>query len=385
MAQSKDTRPPGDTAEPDPAVRYGELADRLGDLVSAHDPDGTYRYVSAAATELLGYQPHELVGGWWYDMVHPDDRDRVTAAHRNVLNGMASTVSYRIQRRTGGYRWVETMSRAVFADGDHGPVTEIVCSTRPLEGRGVIAHVAGSEEQTRLQRVQRILAEEDIAPTYQPIFELGTGRIVAYEGLARFPDHEERPPSRWFADAWQVGLGAPLELLAIRAICGELPRIPDDVRLSVNASPPTLSSPAFLECLGPEAHRVTVELTEHLDIDDYDDLSGALMRLHTAGVKTAIDDFGAGFASLRHLLRVGPDWIKLDISLTERISENPVAHSLAVSLLSFAESVGVQVVAEGIETAEELDAIAEVGIPLGQGFHLGMPGPLEQSLAVQTA
>jgi len=170
-------------------------------------------------------------------------------------------------------------------------------------------------------------------------------------------------------------------LLAVRAICGALPQIPEDVRLTVNASPPTLASPALLESIGPEAHRVTVELTEHLDIDEYEELSSALSRLYAAGVKTAIDDFGAGFASLKHLLRVGPDWIKLDVSLTERISENPVAHSLAVALLSFGERIGVEVIAEGIETAEELDAITEIGIPLGQGFHLGMPAPLEQATA----
>jgi PAS domain S-box-containing protein len=375
----------GDSAQVHPSVRYGEIADRLGDIISAHDPNGTYRYVSSAVTDLLGYRPHELVGTWSYELVHPDDFSRVTAAHRNVLNGVPSTVTYRIQRKKGKYRWVETMSRAVLADGDHGPVDEIVSSTRPLEGRGVIAHVAGAEDAMRLERIQKILAEEDIAPVFQPIIELGTGRVVAYEGLARFPDHQNRPPDRWFAEAWQVGLGVPLELLAVRAICAVLPRIPEDVRLTVNASPPTLASPAFLKCIGPEAERVTIELTEHLDIDEYEELSAALARLYVAGCKTAIDDFGAGFASLRHLLRVGPDWIKLDVSLTERISENPVVHSLAVALLSFAERIGVQLVAEGIETTHELDAITEIGIPLGQGFHLGMPEPLEQALAVHVA
>ena len=163
---------------------------------------------------------------WSYELVDPDDFGRVTAAHRDVQNGVATTVTYRIQGKRGGYRWVETMSRAVLADGDHGDVTEIVCSTRALEGRGVIAHVAGAEDTMRLEKVQKILADEDIAPVFQPIVELGTGRVVAYEGLARFPDHQSRPPDRWFADAWQVGLGIPLELLAVRAVCGALPASP---------------------------------------------------------------------------------------------------------------------------------------------------------------
>jgi len=205
--------------------------------------------------------------------------------------------------------------------------------------------------------------------------------VVAFEGLARFPDHQLRPPDLWFAEAWRVGLGAPLELLAVRAACAELPRIPEGVRLNVNASPPLLASPAFLGSIGPNAHRVTVELTEHLDIAEDEELSAALARVQAAGCKTAIDDFGAGFASLRHLLRVSPDWIKLDVSLTERISENPVVHSLAVALRSFGDKIGVDVVAEGIETESDLDAVEEIGIPLAQGFHLGMPAPLEQALA----
>jgi PAS domain S-box-containing protein len=365
----------------DPATRYAELADRVGDMVSAHDPDGTYRWVSSASGELLGYRPDELIGMWGFELVHPDDLSRVTAAHRNVLNGDTSTVAYRIQRKKGSYRWVETLARPVLADGDHGAVTEIVSTTRALEGRGVIAHVAGAEKTIQLERVQRTLADEGIVPVFQPIVELATGRVVAFEGLARFPDHQLRPPDLWFAEAWHVGLGAPLELMAVRAACGELPRIPKDIQLNVNASPATLTSPAFLESIGPHAHRVTVELTEHMDIAEDEELSAALERIQRAGCKTAIDDFGAGFASLRHLLRVSPDWIKLDVSLTEKISENPVVHSLAVSLRAFADTIGVQIVAEGIETEADLDAVEEIGIPLAQGFHLGMPAPIEQALA----
>jgi EAL domain-containing protein (putative c-di-GMP-specific phosphodiesterase class I) len=126
---------------------------------------------------------------------------------------------------------------------------------------------------------------------------------------------------------------------------------------------------------------VTVELTEHIDIAEDEELSAALEKIQRAGCKTAIDDFGAGFASLRHLLRVSPDWIKLDVSLTERISENPVVHSLAVSLRSFGERIGVDIVAEGIETEADLDAVEEIGIRYAQGFHLGMPAPIEQALA----
>lgn len=374
------SRVAGRKAGGDHAARYAGLAERLGDMVSVHDPDGTVRYVSSVSQELMGYRPRDLVGSWSFDHVHPDDADRFTAAHRNALEGVATTVSYRLRRRKGGYKWVETMSRAVLADGDRGPVSEIVAATRPLNDRSAVARVAGAEENERLERVQKVLADGAIEPVFQPIFQLGSGRVVAYEGLSRFPSDDARGPHRWFEDAWRVGLGVPLELLAIRAICSSLPQIPEDRRLTVNASPPTLASPRFLGLIGDDAERITVELTENIDIEQHEQLAAALKPFLAAGGRTAIDDFGAGYAGLKHLVTVSPHWVKLDISLTERIGENAVAHELAVALLSFAERSGIEVIAEGIETEDELEALTELGVHLGQGYHLGMAAPLSEAL-----
>ena len=159
-----------------------------------------------------------------------------------------------------------------------------------------------------------------------------------------------------------------------------LARLPAGISLCINASPPTIFSEGFLGCLGRDTDRVTVELTEHLHVDDYEGFTGRLGPLREAGGTVAIDDFGAGYASLRHILKVRPDQIKLDISLTERIDENEVAHALATSLVSFADEVGVEVVAEGIETEEQLDALLEIGFRYGQGFYFGVPGPLDEVL-----
>jgi EAL domain-containing protein (putative c-di-GMP-specific phosphodiesterase class I) len=233
----------------------------------------------------------------------------------------------------------------------------------------------------RRRRIQQVLEAERITPVYQPIIELASGKVIAYEALSRFPGDPAHTPDRWFDEAWQVGLGLPLELLAVRVIAKSLPEIPDDIGLSINASPPTVSAESFMHCLGTDAHRVTVELTEHLDIENYTDLRSSLAPLLTAGGQTALDDFGAGFASLKHILKVRPDWIKLDISLTEGIAENPIAHALAVALVSFAEEIGVGVIAEGIEDETELEAVQEIGVRYGQGFHIALPAPLDEALA----
>jgi PAS domain S-box-containing protein len=379
---TQQTTPIGSEAPPGTALAglEGSIADYLGDMVSAHAPDGTYRYVSAASKELLGFPPNELIGLSAYHLFHPDDAGKVAAAHRSALEGAPFTVAYRLRRKDHEYIWVETTTR-VITDEDSGEVVEIVCSTRPVGDRRVVEKLSGDDHRRSLDRVQAVLDKELLYPVYQPILHLETGQVIAYEALSRFPAEPQRGPDRWFGEAWEVGLGIPLELMAVRIAARALPRLPDDVSLSVNASPPTVFSGRFVSCFGDSADRVTVELTEHLKVDDYEGFSAKLGPLREAGGRVAIDDFGAGYASLRHIIKVRPEWIKLDISLTERIDENPLVHALARSLVSFADEVGVRVIAEGIETEEELEALIDAGFRYGQGFYFGVPAPLDEALA----
>jgi PAS domain S-box-containing protein len=355
----------------------GSIADYLGDMISAHAPDGTYRYVSAASKDLLGYEPRELIGTSAYDLFHPDDAGKVAVAHRSTLEGAPFTVAYRLRRKDNEYVWVETTTR-VIADEESGEAVEIVCSTRLLGDRRVVERLSSEDHRDSLDRVQAVLDKERIDPVYQPILDLETGQVIALEALSRFPADPQRGPDRWFAEAWDVGLGIPLELLAVRIAATALPRLPDDVSLCVNASPPTVFSGRFLSCFGDSADRITVELTEHLNVDDYEGFTSRLRPLREAGGRVAIDDFGAGYASLRHIIKVHPEWIKLDITLTERVDENPLVHALARALVTFADEVGVRVIAEGIETEEELEALIDAGFRYGQGFYFGLPAPLDE-------
>jgi PAS domain S-box-containing protein len=361
----------------------GSLADQLGDIVSTHDPDGTYRYVSAAARDILGLEPADLVGRRPFDLVHSDDQGKLGIVYRGVLEGTPSLLAYRVRRKDNDYVWVETAFRAVRHD-ETGDVIEVVCSTRPVSERTVTERLSSAEYRQAVERVQDVIEKERIEIVYQPLLDLETEEVIAYEALSRFPGNGARGPDRWFAEAWDIGLGVPLEMLAVRLAARALPHFPDGVLLSVNASPPTIFNEGFIDCLGDHADRVKVELTEHLHVEDYDRFSVKLGRLRQAGVEVAIDDFGAGYASLRHILKLRPEWIKLDISLTEKVSENPIAHALASSLVSFSEEVGVEVIAEGIETEEELDALTEIGFRYGQGFYFGTPAPLDEALATHS-
>jgi PAS domain S-box-containing protein len=360
----------------EPASPPREIAELLGDMISAHAPDATYRYASAASKELLGYEPSELVGTGAYDHMHPDDIDKIALVHQSTLAGAPYTVAYRLRRKSGEWIWVETTTRVIIEEGE---TVEILCSTRPIESRQTIERMTSEEHARWTGRIGDVLRDESIEMVFQPVLELESGKVLSVEALSRFPGDASLTPDRWFAEAWEVGVGVPLELLAIRKAAEAIARLPKDIGLSVNASPPTVASDAFLPCF-QSADRVTVELTEHLQVRDYRSFANAIKPMREAGGQIAIDDFGAGYASLRHMLRLRPEWIKLDISLTEGINENPLTHAMASALSAFAKEVGLNLIAEGIETEEELEALVDVGFHYGQGFYFGVPAPLDEVL-----
>jgi EAL domain-containing protein (putative c-di-GMP-specific phosphodiesterase class I) len=124
--------------------------------------------------------------------------------------------------------------------------------------------------------------------------------------------------------------------------------------------------------------RVILELTEHDVVDRYEPLVDTLWGLRRSGVRLSVDDAGAGFASLRHIMKLAPDFIKLDRELVSGIDLDPVRRALTRALLDFAGDTGAQVIAEGVETADELTVIRDFGVPLAQGYHLARPAPINE-------
>ena len=225
-------------------------------------------------------------------------------------------------------------------------------------------------------RIRAILDSDHMDIEFQPIFDLLDCRIVSLEALARFWTEPMRSPSAWFAEATEVGLGVELELAAIRAALLRLDDFPADVAIALNVSPTTALDPRFCELLVGVAERVVIEITEHAQVDDYDALRAALAPLRERGAQLAIDDVGAGFANLRHILRLAPDIVKLDLSLTQEISRDPAREALASSLVGFAGGVGASIVAEGISSDEDLALLRTLGVDYGQGYHLARPSSL---------
>jgi EAL domain-containing protein (putative c-di-GMP-specific phosphodiesterase class I) len=220
--------------------------------------------------------------------------------------------------------------------------------------------------------VLELLRRADNQVALQPIQDLTTGETVGQEALARFGGRV--PTDRWFRAASLCGLGPELERLTLAAALATLPTLPEAQFLAINASPAALHDDEVLAMLhGSDLTRLVVEITEHDAVNDYALTRTALGSLRAAGARIAVDDVGAGFASLRHVLLLQPDVVKLDTSLTRDVHESPRQQAIVQALVTFSTEVGATVLAEGIEVAEQVPALADAGVSLGQGWHLGIP------------
>ena len=230
----------------------------------------------------------------------------------------------------------------------------------------------------RAERIKSILEPGFLETVFQPIVDIRTGRHVGLEALTRVGVVGREQPAPWFAEAEAVGLGRELETHAAEAALSHLDLIPDDCFLAVNLSPSSMNGWCVDDA--GRCDRIVIEITEHARVDDYAELERALADARAAGLRVAVDDVGAGFASLRHILNLGPDFIKIDRSLTRDVHTDRSRRALAAALVALSAELGSMAVAEGIETREELDALRALGVHCGQGFYIARPQPLAATL-----
>lgn len=259
---------------------------------------------------------------------------------------------------------------------------EVLASAAAVVLEPGVVEAARAEEVER--RLGPVIAAGGPTVVLQPIVDLVTGRRVGAEALSRFPVEWGRTPDVVFAEAHDVGLGEQLELLALERAAAHLDAVGGYV--AMNVSPATLLGAPCQELFARlPAHRVLIELSEHDAVEDYDALRAALAPLRAAGARLAIDDAGAGFSSLRHIVVTGPDVIKLDRSIVDGIAGDPVLRTLVGALVDFAHGSSATVVAEGVETADDALALGALAVDLGQGWYFGRPGPPEALAPVAEA
>jgi EAL domain-containing protein (putative c-di-GMP-specific phosphodiesterase class I) len=235
----------------------------------------------------------------------------------------------------------------------------------------------------KVERISSVLEMGQPRIVYQPIYRLSDQKIIGIECLSRFDMEPRRPPDAWFNEANEIGLGMRLEINAMMTALDGLRDVPGDFYVAVNVSPQTLINGDILEYLDVvDASRIVLEITEHALVDDYLPLQETVEKLRTAGLRFAVDDAGAGYSNMRHILTLHPEIIKMDISLTRNIDSDTPRKALAAAMIGFGKQTGSHVVAEGVETQRELEALEALGVHEVQGYHLSHPLSRDALLSV---
>ncbi len=273
------------------------------------------------------------------------------------------------------------------------PFPNASLNPRDLQVMRVFADMAAHEitrevaeaEALRLKRAElrQVIDGGLFSPRYQPIHTLNPAALVGFEALCRFTPEPYRSPDQWFGVAHDAGLGEELEIAVIREAVKALALLPSRCFVSVNASPPVILGGGLPEAFqGLDPKRLVLEVTEHAQVADYGALRDALAPIRATGVRLAIDDAGAGYSSMQHILQLRPDIIKLDMGLVRDVDSDPAKRALAAALCFFGQETGAQIVAEGIETPAERAALEALGVCKGQGYLLGRPVEMAAAVAL---
>lgn len=256
---------------------------------------------------------------------------------------------------------------------------------KAVDRAAAMARREGESEQCHeAEELREILARKSLRAVYQPVLRLDDLSLVGYEALARGPagtPHES--PERLFACARSSRLTRELDRQCkLAAVVGAKGK-PKHAALFINTLPDTLDDGEFLgeaglarfRQAGMRPEEVVWELTERHAIADYDAFD-AVMRSYTdLGYRVAIDDVGAGYSSIQTITHVRPAFLKVDRSIVDGLEHSLLKQELVSSLLVMSRKIEAELVAEGIQTAETLATLRELGVPLGQGYFLGRPSP----------
>lgn len=351
----------------------GADASMSTDWLWESDTDLRLTYSSDGVRSLLGHETKDVIGQSALIFLSEGER----AATRALATDATA-------HRRG---WQDTDLTWQHADGTLVLLREMAAPIMDESGRvtgfrGRRRAVSDAEiaekaiEEVR-RRISAVISRADVDIVLQPIVDIRTGRLGGAEALARFRDG--RTPDQWFSEARDAGMSLELDRCTFNRALAAVEHLPQHAYLSINATPELVLSGHLANDLlarGIPLPRVVVEITEHARIEDYDAIRAALSPLRARGTRLAIDDTGAGYASLSHVLRLRPDIIKIDRSLIADVSADPARRSLITALVLLAVNLGASVTAEGIETPSELETLATLGADHGQGYLLGRPTPV---------
>jgi diguanylate cyclase (GGDEF)-like protein len=232
------------------------------------------------------------------------------------------------------------------------------------------------------------LSRDEFDVVYQPEFDLTTGAQCAAEALIRWhhPVHGKIAPTHFISVAEDTGLIVPLGEWVLRRACSDAVTWPAPLTVAVNLSPAQFRDGDIAETVADilqetdlPAHRLELEITESLLINDTEEVLDKLNRLRKLGVSIAMDDFGTGYSSLSYLARFPFNKIKIDRSFIRNMTQDSVVEAIVKTIITLGRSLGVTITAEGVETEEQARRLREYGCPQVQGFLYGYPAPMDFS------
>jgi EAL domain-containing protein (putative c-di-GMP-specific phosphodiesterase class I) len=237
----------------------------------------------------------------------------------------------------------------------------------------------------RRQRLFDLVLEGQVRSVYEPIVDVKSRTVYGYEALARGPEGSElHSPAALFASAEEEDLLFQLDCLCRRSALDGARDFPRDSKLFVNVRPTTIHDPNFhadalghtLELCNLSPGDVVFEISEQESIQNFAIFREVRDYFGKLGFKIALDDVGAGYASLESVMELAPEYIKVDRAFVAGIDEDPMRQELLRALQSVAEKLGARIIGEGLDTLEELETLDRLGISFGQGWLFGKPHPL---------
>ncbi len=251
-----------------------------------------------------------------------------------------------------------------------------------------------SDAQVRQARLEQIIHAGDVRTLVHPILRLDDFTVLGYEALTRGPEGTEfERPDKLFRVAYDADLVVRLERLCRKRAFETAANLPEGKLLFINIEPEAVADPELREMMftalvdsGMKPESVVFEITEHTTITDFAAFRATLEYLRRLGFRVAVDNGGAGYGSLQSLAEVRPEWLKIDMSLINDIDTDDIRRSLVTSMVTFAERIGVKLIAAGIERPEQLAALRELGVEYGQGFLFCEPQepyPADEDVAPQ--
>lgn len=331
------------------------------------EADAGGRFTYSGKINHCDYDADEIVSRRLVDMLHPEEHERMGALLATG-QGWRDEIFHCVAK-DGTDRWLRGSAVADLAED--GQVRAYVGTAQVLHRPAELERA----DRARRRFLQDLVDHEQLDIVFQPIVHADTGRLIGAEALARFAAPSPGPQVV-FADAARVGLGVELELLAVRKALLAAATLVDTAYVSLNVSPAVLHVDRLAEQIQGGAIdpcRLVLEITEHESIDDYEAFNRQLDKLRGRGVRVAVDDAGAGFASFRHILKLRPEFIKLDRTLIGGIDQDAAKRALAAAVVMLGLDLGAQVTAEGVETAAEFETARALGIDAAQGYLLGRP------------